>query len=461
MKITNKIILTISFITGISMITIIAAAIKVGKLAKDLDVSAQNTYISCAVGIILMEIVAVLATVMFRKDLQKHIDRLEDYSEHIASGDVDFEVELDDAADFEPVYKAYSRILAVNKEEAELAEAVAKGDLTVNFKAKGDRDKLGQAMTHLLKSNNEVLSGIQESSYQLTTGAEQVAAASQALAQGSTEQASAIEQVTVSMKEIANMTKNNAENANKANEIVQNTKAAAELGNNKMDEMKNAMGDINDSSEKIGKIIKVIDDISFQTNILALNAAVEAARAGEHGKGFAVVAEQIRELAGKSAQAAAETADMIDDSITKVHVGTKLAEETASALDEIVNDIDSVADITASISKASDEQATAVVQIEQAVEQVSQVVQTNSATSEECAAASEELSGQSLSLREMIGRYKLSGNSSSNLSMAKNTNYNSYSNYSGANDGGDVSRSFSSKVDPESIISLDGDFGKY
>lgn len=142
MKITNKIILTISFITGISMITIIAAAIKVGKLAKDLDVSAQNTYISCAVGIILMEIVAVLATVMFRKDLQKHIDRLGDYSEHIASGDVDFEVELDDAADFEPVYKAYSRILAVNKEEAELAEAVAKGDLTVNFKAKGDRDKL-------------------------------------------------------------------------------------------------------------------------------------------------------------------------------------------------------------------------------------------------------------------------------------------------------------------------------
>lgn len=448
MKTKTKIFATIFAITIISIITIVAAALRVAKLADDLDVSAKSTYISCGIGVAVIVIISIIAITAIVKDFGRHVDSLKGYSLKIAAGDTDFDIVCQDNDDFKAVYDAYKEILARTKEEASVAMKIAEGDLSIDFKAKNANDKIGNAFETLLKSNNEVLSGIQESSYQLTTGAEQVAVASQSLAQGSTEQASAIEQVTVSMKEIENMTAANAKNANDANTIVQNTKAAARLGNTRMSEMKNAMDEINSSSEKIGKIIKVIDDISFQTNILALNAAVEAARAGEHGKGFAVVAEQIRELAGKSASAAAETAEMIDDSIKKVHVGTKLADETAEALDVIVRDIDEVVDITGSITKASNEQAVAVSQIDQAIEQVSLVVQNNSATSEECAAAAEELSEQSMSLREMIGRYHLADNVKSNDSLFVNNKK-----YESGNKPYNASN--------ESIISLDGDFGKY
>jgi methyl-accepting chemotaxis protein len=174
-----------------------------------------------------------------------------------------------------------------------------------------------------------------------------------------------------------------------------------------MKDMLQSMDEINQSSNNISKIIKVIDDIAFQTNILALNAAVEAARAGQYGKGFAVVAEEVRNLAARSADAAKETTAMIEGSIRKVEIGTNMANETASSLNQIVDGITQAAELVGEIAQASNEQASGVAQVNDGITQVSQVVQTNSATSEESAASSEELAGQAELLKQMVARFKL------------------------------------------------------
>ena len=332
------------------------------------------------------------------------------------------------------------------KISAEAAAEIANYNLTVDVNPRSDKDMLGNALKKLVKDNNDVMSMIKRASLEVNTGAGQVAAASQSLAQGSTEQASAIEQVTASIRDIAAKTKDNANQANEANKLVHMASEDATDGNRRMTEMKTAMKEINDSSENISKIIKVIDDIAFQTNILALNAAVEAARAGSYGKGFAVVAEEVRNLASKSSQAATETAAMIEDSIAKVHAGSNLADETAAALVNIVEQVQKIVGITSNIALASNNQATALEQVDQAIEQVSQVVQTNSATSEECAAASEQLSGQASNLLNTIERFKLKGN----------TSFGDYS-YSGKSSAAGSAVSFGG----DDEIKLSADFGKY
>ena len=174
-----------------------------------------------------------------------------------------------------------------------------------------------------------------------------------------------------------------------------------------MNEMMVAVSDINKASQSIGKIIKVIDDIAFQTNILALNAAVEAARAGQQGKGFAVVAEEVRNLAAKSAEAANETETLIADSAEKSALGSRIAHETADSLFEIVSGIKESASIITEIARSSEEQSGNIMQINQGIDQVAQVIQLNSATAEESAASGEEMSGQASSLERLISRFKL------------------------------------------------------
>jgi methyl-accepting chemotaxis protein len=286
---------------------------------------------------------------------------------------------------------------------------IATGNLNLAITAdyKGDFVAIKDSLNNIIVTLSQVLGDINVAAEQVSSGSRQVSDGSQALSQGSTLQASSIEELTASISEIAAQTKKNAVNANQAHVLANHVKDNAEQGDVQMKDMLNSMDNINESSANISKIIRVIDDIAFQTNILALNAAVEAARAGQHGKGFAVVAEEVRNLAARSAAAARETTDLIEGSISKVQIGTKIANETAAALNEIVTGIERAADLVGEIASASNEQATAIAHVNQGIEQVAQVVQNNSATAEESAAASEELSGQAELLKEMVGRFQL------------------------------------------------------
>jgi methyl-accepting chemotaxis protein len=286
-------------------------------------------------------------------------------------------------------------------------------DLEITNLYCGDFLAIKIALNDIAANLSTTLSDINVAASQVEIGAQQISDGGQALSQGTTEQASSIQELTASIEEVASETKRNAKNANEANELAINVRTNAEVGNTQMVKMVAAMSEINDSSNNISKIIKVIDDIAFQTNILALNAAVEAARAGQHGKGFAVVAEEVRTLAARSAEAAKETTGLIEGSIDKVEVGTRIADETAISLAEILKQIEKVTDLVGSIARASNDQASEIAQINQGIDAVSQVVQTNSATAEQSAAASEELSGQAEMLKQMVEAFKLKNAKSS------------------------------------------------
>ncbi|MBQ8821641.1 MAG: methyl-accepting chemotaxis protein [Lachnospiraceae bacterium] len=337
----------------------------------------------------------------------------------MVEGNVNIEVADFGKNEFGEILGSLQKIISNIQEEVVVVRTIGGGDYTVDVSPRSDSDVLGDALKTLVTTNKTTLTDIRDAAYQVTTSSSQVASASEALAQGSTEQASAIEQITASITEIAEKTAKNAVEANAAADLVGTAIADVRRGNEEMQEMMNAMNDINKASESISKIIKVIDDIAFQTNILALNAAVEAARAGDAGKGFAVVAEEVRNLAAKSAAAAQETAELIENSIAKVGVGSKIADETFKALEKITSAVSESESIINGIAEASNYQATAVAQITQAIGQVSQVVQTNSATSEECAAASEELSNQAAMMRELISVYKLGDETPAKARKAK------------------------------------------
>ena len=286
-------------------------------------------------------------------------------------------------------------------------ETVADGDLSAEIDPLSDKDTLGISLRKMSDMLNTMFKEIQYSSERVSSGAKQLANGSQNLAQGSTEQASSIDELSKSIADIARKTKENADTAGKTAQLADTIRSNAERGSLQMDEMIDAVKRINQSSQNISKVIKVIDDIAFQTNILALNAAVEAARAGQHGKGFAVVAEEVRNLASKSAEAAKDTGVMIQDSMDKAELGARIAEETAASLTEIVAGINESTILITEIAQSSEEQSTGITSINTGIDQVAQVVQQNSATAEESAAASIEMSSQSNLLQELISQMRL------------------------------------------------------
>ena len=314
---------------------------------------------------------------------------------------------------YRPIIEGMNRTMesvsAPIRESSAVLQRLADGDLTVSMAGEyqGAYNQIKENLNQAVCSFRNLLSEIAEASDQVAAGSRQVSDGSQSLSQGATEQASAMEELNSSIAEIAARTKQNAEHAGQANSLVIDTRRETAQGMESMGRMTEAMRNISESSVRISKINGTIDDIAFQTNILALNAAVEAARAGQYGRGFAVVAEEVRNLAVKSADAARETAELIEDSIRKIQDGTRTAGQTADSFSRIAESIRKVTEYVGNIAAASSDQASSLSQIDRGLAQVSTVVQTNSATAEESAASSEELSGQADTLKQLIARFSL------------------------------------------------------
>jgi len=290
-----------------------------------------------------------------------------------------------------------------------ILKRMAEGDLTATMTGdyKGDFDILKTALNGTLESINDILGQVTTAVDQVSSGSQQVSQASQSLSQGATEQASSLEEITSSVTEIAGQTRQNTEGAVQVTGLAKTAKSDAEMGNTQMKDLVSAMSDVNKSAEEIRKIVKAIDDISFQINLLALNANVEAARAGKYGKGFAVVAEEVRNLAVRSAGSVKETTAMVDEAISNIERGNRLVDLTAKQLAAITDGAGKVAGLAEEVAVASREQSQGLEQISTGLNQIDQVTQSNTASAEESASAAEELSSQSQQLKAMIARFKL------------------------------------------------------
>jgi methyl-accepting chemotaxis protein len=346
-------------------------------------------------------------------------------NERMAAGDFSKRVEADYSGEFGKIKEASNlacyNISAYIQEIAAVLEEMSLNNLDQQITQEyvGDFKKIKDAFNHIFQNLSSVMIDINKAADQVSTGARQISDSSINLAEGSSSQAAAIEELIATVAVVNEKTIDNAKNAKQAELLSLESRKHAEEGNDEMKQMVSAMESIKDASGNISKIIKVIDDIAFQTNLLALNAAVEAARAGEHGKGFAVVASEVRNLAARSMRAAQETTSLIEDTVNKVNLGMGIADKTATSLNTIVNAVTDVSSLISSISAASADQSESIGQISEGTNQISVVVEQNSSTSEETAAAAQELSSQSEILRSMIGSFKLLGSEGDNRTFGK------------------------------------------
>lgn len=360
-------------------------------------------------------VITLLLSTYLTRSITGPIRELEKAAEKIVGGDFDIKVTYESKDEMGSLAKAFKNMTMilgdVISDASRLLREMADGNFDVRTKAEeryvGQFQGLLSSMRKLNRDLSMTLGQINQSADQVSSGSGQVSNGAQALAQGATEQAASVEELAATITNISHQVKTTADNAMEARHQANTAGDEVDECNTQMKDMMAAMEEITRTSNEIGKIIKTIEDIAFQTNILALNAAVEAARAGEAGKGFAVVAEEVRSLASKSSVASKNTAELIESSIEAVARGTKIANSTAESLMRVVDQVRSASGKVDDIANAAEEQSGAIEQVTLGVDQISSVVQTNSATAEESAAASQELSEQASMLKSLVAKFSL------------------------------------------------------
>ena len=381
-------------------------------------------------------LITVILSLYLTRSITKPLREIEKSAEKIVDGDFEIAISYKSRDELGRLADAFRKMAETLKDvvtdASRLLSEMADGNFDVRTRAEehyvGEFQGLLSSIRKLNRDLSITLGQINRSADQVAAGSDQVSIGAQALSQGSTEQAAAVEELATTIAGISTQVKDTATDALEAKK--QSTMAGdeAEECNQQMRDMMNAMEEITHTSDEIGKIIKTIEDIAFQTNILALNAAVEASRAGTAGKGFAVVADEVRNLASKSSVASQNTAELIESSIKAVSRGTQIADSTAQSLVKVVDEVRSASGKVDKIADAAEEQAGAIEQVTLGINQISSVVQTNSATAEESAAASQELSEQADMLKQLVAKfilraeYALASNADQGFGGARNNN---------------------------------------
>ncbi|MBN7773022.1 methyl-accepting chemotaxis protein [Clostridium aminobutyricum] len=413
-RLTNKIALFIMSSMALSAAIMIGLAyIILNGLTKGNFTMNQSLVLMIAAGVLVCVFATLIVSGFIRRVLKPILDIAQEV-QLLYKGDFSSNVEIH--ADDTEVGEMAEHIELMRSSFKEVIEDIthcckelAQGNFTVETTAEyaGELGKVKEALSNTISTLRELVSQVGSSAEKVAVGSGQVSLGAQSVSQGTMQQASAIQQLSASILEVSESVKNTASGATIAEQLTNKVGQEMNISDQNMKEMIVAMQEISSSSTEIGKIIKAIEDIAFQTNILALNAAVEAARAGTAGKGFAVVADEVRNLATKSAEAAKDTTSLIEHSISAVENGTTIANTTAASLQGVIEGAKDLIVQIDLIAKGAKEEAAAVREITEGIDQVSAVIQTNSATAEESAATSEELSEQANMLREMVSKFRL------------------------------------------------------